>query len=142
MSCKDVGGSLIAAYKDASMEGFKTLPYSSECWSLKLFYLELILSQKEILRFMTPDEKMELITEAKKKYFEKLNNENFSSAPEMFFSLRIMVSILDVEEFPELIASPNREAINDFINSGWFIDKELPIGEIGRMIDNYINPQK
>jgi len=75
----------------------------------------------------------------KSKYFEKFNNENFASAPEMFFSLRIMVSILDVEKYPEFMASPNRESIAGFIKSGWFSDKDLPISEIGRMIDNYIN---
>ena len=139
LSCKNFGRNFIAAYKDASMTGFRTLPYSNELWSLKLLYLELFLSQKEFLLSLTPDEKLELITEAKVKYFEKLNDENFSSAPEMFFSLRIMVSILDVDEYPDLMSSPNMEAITEFANSGWFIDKDLPISEIGRMIDNYIN---
>ena len=139
LSCNDVGGSLIAAYKDAGMTGFRTLPYSNEFWSLKLLYLELVLSQKEILQSMTPDEKFELITEARSKYFEKISNENFAGLPEMLFSFRIMVSILDVEGYPELMASPNRETITEFISSGWLFDKELPISEIGRIIDNYIN---
>ena len=138
LSCEDAGGSLIAAYKDANLYGFKTLPYSNEFWSLKLLYIELLLSQKQILQSLTPDQKLELITEARSKYFEKFNNENFASLPEMLFSLRIMASILDVEEYPELITSPNREAIARFINSGWWLDKELPIEEIGKMIDNYV----
>jgi len=121
------------------MTGFKTLPYSNEFWSLKLLYLELLLSQKEILQSLTPEEKLGLMKEAGSKYFEKINNENFSSLPEMLFSLRIMVSILDVEKYPELMAFPNKETITGFINSGWVSDKELPIGEIGKMIDNYIN---
>jgi len=135
----DVGRILITAYKDASMTGFRTLPYSDEFWQLKLLYLELLLSQKEILQSITPDEKLELITEARSRYFEKLNNENSASLPEILFSLRIMATILDVERYPELMASPNREAIIGFINSGWLSDKGLPIGEIGRMTDNYIN---
>ena len=139
LSRNDAGGSLIAAYKDADLFGFRELPYSNEFWTLKLLYFELLLSQKEILRSMTPDQKMELITEARSKYFEKLSNGNFASAPEMLFSFRIMVSILDVDGYPELLASPNREVISGFINSGWLTEKDLPIGEIGRMIDNYIN---
>ena len=85
LSRKDIGGSLIAAYKDASLSGFKSLPYSNEYWSLKLFYLELLLSQKVILQSLTPVQKLELMAEAKAKYFEKFNNENFASAPEMIF---------------------------------------------------------
>ena len=139
LSRNDVGGSLIAAYKDAGLSGFKTLPYSNEFWPLKLLYLELVLSQKAILQSLTPDQKLELITEARTKYFEKLDNENFASAPELIFSLRIMVSILDVEEYEEFIASPHRETITEFLNTGWFLDKPLPIEEMGSMIDNYID---
>ena len=127
LSRKDIGKGLIAAYKDAGMSGFKTLPYSNEFWSLKLFYLELLLSQKEILQSLTPEEKLELMTEARSKYFEKINNEDFASLLEALFSLRIMASILEVETYPELMASPNRETITDFINSGWLSDKGLPI---------------
>ena len=136
---EDAGGSLIAAYKDASLSGFKTLPYSNEFWSLKLFYLELLLSQKEILQKMTPAQKLELITEARTKYFEKLGNEDFASLPELLFSLRIMATILDLEGYPELMVSPDRETITEFLNTGWFLDKPIPIEEIGGMIDNYIN---
>jgi len=134
----DVGGRLIAAYKDASLSGFRTLPYSNEFWSLKLFYLELVLSQKEFLQSLTADEKLELMTEARSKYFEKLGNENFASLPEVLFSLKIMASILEVDGYPELMGSPNRETIVEFINSGWLFEKAVPFEEIGRMIDNYI----
>jgi hypothetical protein len=139
---KDAGGSLITAYKDAGMSGFKTLPYSNEFWSLKLFYIELLLSQEEILQAMTPDEKLELMTEARTKYFDKFNNENFASLPELLFSLKIMASILYVEEYPELMGSANRETIIEFINSGWLFDKAVPIEEIGKMTDDYINSKQ
>ena len=138
LSLRDAGGFLIAAYKDASMSGFRTLPYSNEFWSLKLFYLELLLSQKEILRSLRSEEKLILMTEARSKYFEKINNENFATLPEALFSLRIMVTILEVEEYPEFMASTSREAINELINTGWLFENNLPIGEIGKMIDNYI----
>ena len=135
----DLGSSLIAAYKDASLSGFRTLPYSDEFWSIKLLYFELLLSQKEILRFMTPDEKLELITEARLKFLEKTNNEKFSSLPGLLFSLKIMASILNIEEYEEFIASPKKEAITKFINTGWWFEEVPPIDEIYRITDNYIN---
>ena len=139
LSRKDVGGSLIAAYKDADLSGFKTLPYSNEFWSLKLFYLELLLSQKEILQSLTPEEKLELITEARSKFIEKIDNENFASLPGLLFSFKIMASILDVEEYEEFMASPHKEAITRFINTGWWFDDIPPIDEIFIITNNYIN---
>ena len=139
LSRNDVGSSLIAAYKDASMSGFRTLLYSDEFWSIKLLYLELLLSQKRILQTMTPEDKLELIMEAKSKFLEKISNENFSSLPGLFFSLKIMATILDVEEYPELMASPEKEAITQFINIGWWFEDILPLDEIYRITDNYIN---
>ena len=103
-----------------------------------LFYLELLLSQKEILHSLTHEEKLALMTEARAKYFEKNSNENFASLPEMLFSLRIMLSILAVDEYPELLDSPNRDALTEFVNTGWLFEKGLPIGEIGRIVDNYL----
>jgi hypothetical protein len=77
--------------------------------------------------------------DARLKHFEKIRNENFAALPELLFSLRIMTTILYIEDYPEFTESPNRETITDFINSGWLSDNELPIGEIGKMIDSYIN---
>jgi len=138
-SRNDIGGSLIAAYKDAGMDGFKTLPYSNDFWSIKLLYFELLLSQKEILQSMTSDEKMELITEARSKFVEKISNEIFSSLPGLFFSFKLMASILDVERYPELMASPNKGKITQLINTGWWFEDVPPIDEIYRITDNYIN---
>ena len=139
LSRDNVGGSLIAAYKDASLSGFKTLPYSNEFWSIKLLYLELLLSQKEILQTMTPDQKLELILEARTKFVEKISNDNSASLLGLLFTFKVMATILDVEEYLELMASPDRETITKFINKGWLFDKAVPIEEIGRMIDSYID---
>ena len=136
---EDVGGSLIAAYKDASMSGFRTLPYSNEFWTLKLFYLEMLLSQKEILQKMTPEEKLELITEARSKFMEKIDNENFASLPGVMFSFKIMATVLDVEEYEEFMASADRETAIRFIKTGWFFDGVPLMDEIFRITDNYIN---
>ena len=139
LSRKDAGGSLIAVYKDADLSGFRALPYSNEFWSIKLLYFELLLSQKEILQSMTPEEKLELILEARSKFLEKIRNENFSSLPGLLFSFKIMASVLDVEKYPELMASPQKEKITQFINTGWWFEDIPPIDEIYRITDNYIN---
>ena len=139
LSHNEVGGSLIAAYKDADLSGFRTLPYSNEFWSIKLLYFELLLSQKEILQSMTPEEKLELILEARSKFLEKTINENFASLPGLLFSLKIMASILDVEKYEEFMASPKKEAIDQFINTGWWFEDIPPVDEIYRITDNYIN---
>jgi len=135
----DLGGNLIAAYKDADLFGFRTLPYSNEFWSIKLLYFELLLSQKEILQSMTPEEKLELILEARSKFIEKTSNESFSSLPGLLFSLKIMATILDVEKYPEFLVSPQKEKIIQFINTGWWFEDIPPIDEIYRIADYYIN---
>ena len=133
---EDVGSSLIAAYKDASMTGFRTLPYSNEFWSLKLLYIELLLSQKEILQKITPGEKLELITEARSKLMEKVSNDDSASLPGVLFSVRIMATILDLEGY---LGSANGETTIRFIETGWFFDGIPPIEEIVSIINNYIN---
>ena len=141
LSRKDVGGSLIAAYKDASLSGFKTLPYSNDFWSIKLYYFELLLSQKEILQSLTPDEKLELITEARSKFSAKMNSEEHASPPGALFSIRIMASILDVEESPELNASSNRGTATQFIQTGRLNDASTA-NEIISITDIYIRSKK
>lgn len=139
LSRDDVGSSLIAAYKDAGLSGFKTLQYSNEFWSFKLFFLELLLSQKEFLQSLNPEEKLELIKEARYKFLYKISNDNFSSLPGLLFSLKIMSGILDVDEYEELITSLNRESITRFMNTGWWFDDIPPIDEIFKITENYIN---
>ena len=139
LSSKNTGGSLINAYKDASLSGFKTLPYSNEFWSLKLDYLELLLTQKEILQSLTQDEKIELLLEVRLKYSEKINSDTFSSIPAVIFTTRIIASILDMDEYPELNASSNKKSIEQFIKTGWLSDNTLAIDDIIRIADDYIN---
>ena len=141
LSQNNVGGSLIAAYKDTNLSGFKTLPYSNEFWSLKLYYIELLLSQKEFLQFLTPEAKLELISEAKSKFEEKITNEASASLPGLLFSVRIMATILDVEKYPEFTGSANEATIR-FIETGWFFDGIPQIDEIYRIADDYINAKK
>jgi len=73
------------------------------------------------------------------KFVEKITNEDFAYITDLLFSVRIMASILDMEEYEELMNSPNNEAINQFIETGAFFDGVPPIDEIFRITDNYIN---
>ena len=94
---------------------------------------------EEILQSLTFEQKLELITEARLMFLEKINNEDFKNLPEFLFSVRIMASILDVEEYEEFITSPNKEVITRFINTGWWFDGIPTIDEVFRITDNYIN---
>ena len=138
LSREGVGKSLIEAYKDTNLTGFKTLPYSNEYWSLKLLYLELLLSQKEILQSLMPEEKLELVKEAAAKIIAKLSNEAFSGQPDILFPFRIMVNILDIERYPEFMEFANKETVRQFINTGWVFEDVLPLQEIINAINNYV----
>jgi len=135
---KDAGKYLLAAYKDAGMTGFRTLPYSNGGWTNQLDYLELLLAQKEILQSLTPEEKFELLLEARQKFSEKIDNESFASLPGVASTLRIMIRILYIEEYPDLAASSNIQTTIRFIESGSFMDAP-PFDEIIIITDNYIN---
>ena len=136
LSKKGAGEKLLAAYKDADLSGFKTLPYSNKLWVLRLDYLELLLVQKEILQSLTPDECMELLLEARKKTSEKINHEDFSLYGSQS-SLRIMATILDAEG----VSIPKGEIVTRLIETGVMGDISL-IDEITRATDNYFNAKK
>ena len=135
---KDAGKSLIAIYKDAGMQGFNKLPYSNDFWTMKLDYIELLLSQKEIIKSLTSEEKLELITEARKKYDEKFFNEDFSSLPGLFPTVRIIASILNDINFPEFSIYQENINVTMLIETGLSYDELPPIDEILSIADKYI----
>ena len=141
LSKKDVGKYLIVAYKDADMSGFRTLPFSNDFWTIKLDYLELVISQKNILESLTQEEKVELLLETQVKVYEKANSETFSSIPGLQSSIRILAGILDIDEYPELNQSSKRQMITSFIQTGILEDTSL-IDYILDMSNNYINAKK
>lgn len=120
------------------MTGFRNLPYSNDFWTIKLDYLELLLTQKSILQSLTSEEKVELLTEARKKFAEKTVNDSFLSISGLQSSTRIMASILDMEGRLELKHSSKREMTTKFVQTGIPGDVSL-IEEIVRITDNYIN---
>ena len=135
---KDTGRRLIDAYKDTDMKGFKTLPYSCEFWTIKLNYLELLLTQRSILQSLMSGEKLELLKEARKKFSEKMDSNSFSSFYGVLSTVRIMAGILDMEAYQEWLLSPNRQKADRFLQTGRLGDVSL-IEEIVRMTDNYLN---
>ena len=137
LSLNDAGKYLIPAYKDADMKGFRTLPHSNELWTIKLKYLELLLVQKAVLQSLTPEEKFELIAEARVKLTEKIHDAAFGSVPGIEPSLRIMATILDMEKYPGLGAVSDKEAANQLIQTGSLGNLSL-IDEIAKITDEYI----
>jgi len=134
---REAGKYLIAVYKDAGMNGFRTLPYSNRFWPIKLRYIELLLAQKEILQSLTHEEKLELLLGAREKFLMMMVSDiyNINNAE---FSLRIMARILDMEEYQKLYRSSNWEIINRFIQTGSYLDRP-PVDDLIEIIDNYIN---
>ena len=140
LSRRDAGKYLIFAYKDVDLlSGFKTLPYSNRFFNIRLYYIELLLAQKEILQSLSSEERLELMIAAREKFYEKIGNEAFASLPGICFTSRIMASILDVEKYPEFETSANRQSSAKLIQTGWFFDDVQPIEEVVRISDNYIN---
>jgi hypothetical protein len=141
LTMKNAGKNLIAAYKDADMTGFKTLSYPNDFWTIKLDYLELILTQKSFLQSLTSQEKVELLTEARKKFSEKTVNDSFSSIQGLQSSTRIMASILDMEGNQDIKRSSKRQSATQFIQTGTLSDVSL-IEDVIRITDDYINTIK
>ena len=137
----DIGGLLVAAYKDIGESGFKTLPYckNEHAWPCMPQWLQFVLSQKEILQNMTHDERLELMIEAK-------------SRASYGGDYHVMVAILEVEEYPELMAHPNREVIIDFFWIEYFMWVKLHgitdydymwiYDEVNKLTENFINDNK
>jgi len=124
---KEAGKYLIVVYKDAGMEGFRTLPYSNRFWPIKLMYIEVLLAQKEILQKLTPEERLELLLEARNKFNEKIGI--YSSGDfNIFIMSRILAMEIEIEEYTE------------YIEKGYGYSPS--IDEIDIMIDNYINKKK
>ena len=138
LSRKDVGKDLIAVYKDAGMSGFEKKSYSNEFWTIKLKYLELILSQNEIIESLTEEEKLELIIEAKNKLEKKGQDESFRSLPSFQSSTLMMVKILKKEKYGELENYSNKQKMDEFIESGTIEDAVSLINDVVRLTDNFI----
>lgn len=135
---ENVGKHLISTYKDAGMDGFEKTPVSNEFWTLRLYYVELLLSQEAIISTMTPADKCELLMETKKKLAQKSNSEAFNSYPGMSSTAFIMLRVLYSEKMLDLEKTGKKELLKTG-SSGSF---EL-MEEISSAADNFIkNHQK
>jgi uncharacterized protein (UPF0335 family) len=136
LSKKDAGRDLISVYKDAGMSGFKTMPYTNDFWAIKLDYIELLLSQKEILQSLTPLERLDLLSETKKKLSEKVKADLFASVPGIQSTVRIMLQILNLDASQKLRQSSKKQAMDIFAETGIAENIEL-IDEVVRIVDNF-----
>jgi hypothetical protein len=134
---KDAGKYLLSVYKDASMSGFKKMPYSSDLWTIKFAYIELLLSQKDVLLPLTSTEKGELLLEARKKFSEKVKNETFASLPGLQSTVRIMINTLGDEGIQGVNNLSNRQMVEEFARTGLANNAEI-LNEVIRITDNYI----
>jgi hypothetical protein len=134
---KDAGKYLLSAYKDAGMSGFKKFPYANNLWTIKLEYLELLLSQKEVLLPLTPAEKGELLMEARKKFSEKVKSESFASLPGLQSTVRIIVNTLEDEVKRGVNNLSNKQMIEEFARTGLANNAEI-LNEVIRITDRYI----
>jgi|GEM_PF-1378855 len=138
LSRKDIGKDLIAVYKDAGMSGFEKMLYSNEFWTIKLKYLELILSQDEIIESLTEEEKLELIIEARNKLEKKGQHESFRSLPSFQSSTLIMAQILKIGKYDDFETYSNKQEMDKFIETGLIEDAMLLINDVVRLTDNFI----
>jgi len=134
---KNVGKHLIAIYKDAGMDGFEKTPVDNEFWTLRLHFVELILSQEAIISVMTPSEKFELLMETREKFFQKKNSESFSSYSGLSSTAFIMVRALDSEK----LLDTNRAGIQNFLRTGSAGSIEM-IEEISNFAGIFIKNQQ
>jgi len=133
-----VGKHLISIYKDAGMDGFEKTPVGIDFWTLRLHFVELLLSQPEIISAMTTSEKCDLLMETKKKIYQKSNSEAFSSYSSISLTAFIMVRVLDNEK---MLDNENAET-KEFLRTGSLESFEL-IEEISNAADIFIkNNQK
>jgi hypothetical protein len=137
LSQKEAGKGLIAMYKDAGMSGFGKLSCPNDFWTIKLDYLELVLSQKEIIQSLTLTERIELIAEARKKFSEQIGNESLSSLPGLQSTARIMAVILNKEKYRELKSFSNRQKLEKLEKTG-IVDDAALLNEVVEMTDNFI----
>jgi len=134
---KNIGNGLLAIYKDAGMSGFEKLPYSNKFWTIKLDFIELVISQEEVILSLTPADRMDLVLEAKKKFSEKLKHESFASLPSLQSTALIMARILKLENNHELKNLSNNQDIEKFVKTGSVSNATL-INDVVKMTDSFI----
>jgi len=123
---KKAGSILLEAYKDADMSGFKKHKniYKSDLWTIKLNYLEILLSQKDIISSLNENEKISLLQVALDKYNSKKNNIDFSSFYGVSPTLSLLANYLDNLNGLENVSSGRKMKIHEFLSTSRIEDTE------------------
>ena len=132
-----VGQYFIKIYSDATMKGWEKLDnkFDNEFWTLKLAYIEYLISQKEIIYKLNEPEKFELLKIARTKFYQKKTHESFNSIPGISSSLLLMSRIL----YFDMVRSslPEQKNVQNFIETGVLNDAEV-IDEILNSTEQYL----
>lgn len=124
---KNVGKLLLEAYKDADMHGFNKYnnKYRSELWTIKLNYLEILLSQKNIINTLDDLDKNELLKVALYKLISKQKNPMFSSYNGIEPTLSIMASSLTNLNALEKTSNEKKTKINEFLKTTYLKEPDV-----------------
>lgn len=132
-----VGQYIIRIYSDATMKGWEKLnnKFDNEFWTLKLAYLEYLISQKEIIYKLNEHEMFELLKIARTKFYQKKVHESFNSIPGISSSLLLMSRILYFDRVRSSLSE--QKNVQNFIETGVLNDAEV-IDEILNSTEQYL----
>jgi hypothetical protein len=128
---------LVTVYEDASLTGFRKLSYPNDHFPIKLPFIELILSQKQVIRNLTSGDRLRLLVIGQSKLKDKLADETYKSGPNLLVSAKVLASILTIEDPDELKTLSNRQQIEDFADTGEMKESSL-LQTIISLTDSYI----
>lgn len=136
---KNIGKVLLGAYSSADMNGFsnKNTNYKSDLWTIKLNYLEMLLSQKELINSLSVQDKISLLKAALDKYSNKLKYPKFSSLYGVITILRLIAIDLDNLQGLEAVPSDKRQKIQNFIDSSK-LTEETTVADILNYSHEYL----
>jgi hypothetical protein len=116
---KNIGSLLLNAYAAADMSGFGKYGtnYKSDLWTIKLNYVEILLSHKGIINSLSEKDKIHLLQVALDNFYSKQNDVKFSSLYGVETTLALLAADLDNLKGLENISTDKKLKIHDFINT-------------------------
>jgi len=136
---RNVGRILLNAYKDANMFGFNKYKskYKSDLWTIKLNYIEILLSQKDIINSLSDMDKIHLLEAALDKFYSKQDDAKFSSLYGIITTLTILAVDLDNLKGLESIPIEKKIKIHEFMNTSNLHDPAI-INYIIELTNEYL----
>jgi len=137
------GHYLIKIYKNAGLNGWKQRIYKLEekYWTLKLSYLEFLISQNEVISRLDKHEKIELLLIAKTNFNQKIVHESFNSFAGISSTLLLIAKILNSEKALDDLELESKKSIQYFFETGLLNSPEI-IDKILISTELYLNGSK